>query len=699
MGNFFQELRRRNVVRVAGVYAVVGWILVQIGTTLEESMGLPAWFDGLIVALLLLGLPIALIFAWAYEMTPSGVVRTSDVPEGESITAETGSKLDYVIVVGILALGAIILWQGSRGPVGNNDADTAAAVPAAVDESLISESAPDGSLEPLEKSIAVLPFANRSPNPDDAFFADGMHDDLLTHLSKIRDMHVISRTSVMGYAGTDQKIPDIAHELGVATVMEGAVQRAGNRVRINVQLIDAATDAHLWAEIYDRELTADNIFDIQSEITEAIAGALNSVLSSADKQELNKKPTEILEAYDAYMEGRLHVSVYFAGFDRVEKAIAAFEKAIELDPQFAAAYAGKAYAEISAYWYTAAEGPWRERALASLQQAEALAPDAVETLAARGYYHYWGFLDYEPANAAFSSALAKSPNFMDAIAGHAFSMRRQGRFDDTIATLERGHRLDPLNMDVALSLAETYAKLGRFTEARAGLQRARSINSATGFDPSQGSLILKTTGDSAGAYATAMEPTPSLSANLFDYRTRCAVNTRDPENVQITLETWPEEFRRPGESPEAFELAKARALLFLGENDEAQRLLAEIKARLDASPRPYPQGWKANAIYWPVELSGLMGDLDGVRAAVADYETTTLPDAFGELTVLPAIATAFVLAGDPDAAFSYIDRLLDRQGPWVYAELSAEVAFDPVRNDPRWLELESNYETWAATGQ
>ena len=201
MDKFFKELRRRNVVRVAGVYAVAGWVLVQIATTLEESMNLPAWFDGLVVASLIIGLPIALILAWAFELTPEGVVRTEDIEEGQSITAETGRKLDYAIIAGIVILGVVILMQGSDDTT--TDTDSTIAMEATEGET---DTATSAALidEPLDKSIAVLPFSNRSPNPDDAFFTDGVHDDLLTHLSKIGDMHVISRTSVMGYAGSDR---------------------------------------------------------------------------------------------------------------------------------------------------------------------------------------------------------------------------------------------------------------------------------------------------------------------------------------------------------------------------------------------------------------------------------------------------------------------------------------------------------------
>ena len=470
MGKFFEELRRRNVVRVAGVYAVVAWGLVQIATTLEESMGLPSWFDGLIVAFLLIGLPVALLFAWAFELTPDGVVRTEDVAAGESIGRKTGRKLDFAIIGGILLLGAIIIWQGSRVPDQVENVPETIAAEIAEGEPLVADL--EDTFAPPEKSIAVLPFENRSPNPDDAFFADGMHDDLLTHLSKIRDMHVISRTSVMGYADTDLKIPEIARDLGVATVMEGAVQRAGSRVRINVQLIDAVTDAHLWAEIYDRELTADNIFEIQSEITKAIATALNSVLSSADKEQLETRPTESLEAYDAYMAGRLKSNVFFSQRERFDEAIALFDLAISYDPDFAEAYAGKAYTQVAAYWYAIGDEPWLEWALESLQQAEALAPDSVETLTARGYYYYWGLLDYDTANTAFERALDQSPNNILTLAGYAFSNRRAGNFDVALAALEHGHRVDPMSHDVVLSLqiptssSGTSAKRGPHTGVR-----------------------------------------------------------------------------------------------------------------------------------------------------------------------------------------------------------------------------------------
>jgi TolB-like protein len=697
VNNFFQELRRRNVVRVAGVYVVVGWVLVQIATTLEESIGLPQWFDGLIVSLLLLGLPVALIFAWAFELTPEGVVRTQDVPEGESITRQTGRRLDYAIIFGIIALGAIMLWRGSAdAPPGTEAgvAETATARPESEAEAVPGEpNAPT----PIEKSIAVLPFENRSPNPDDAFFADGMHDDLLTHLSKIRDMHVISRTSVMGYANTERRIPDIGRELGVATVMEGAVQRAGNRVRINVQLIDAATDAHLWAEIYDRELTADNLFDIQSEITQAIADALHAVLSSSDEQQIAQRPTASIAAYDAYLEGRLQASVYFGGVDRFRQAVGLFDRAIELDPDFAEAYAYKAYSMILAYWYVGG-AEWRERAQQALQEAEQLAPDAVETLTARGYYHYWGFLDYASAEKAFSAALAVSPNFILAISGDAFSRRRAGDFDAATMGLEKAHRLDPRNVDAVLSLAETYARLGRFDDARGALRRASNISTLSGLDLSLASLTQLALGDTDGAWQTITRSTPAPNPSHFQTRVIMALATRDPEKIRRSLEQWPADMRRPYEAPEVYAIMQARALLFLGEDDEAAAVLAGLQSRLAASENPFPQGWAPNAYYFPVDVAAMTGDIESLRAAVADFETNAAPDAWGGLSMLIRFAGAFATAGDPDAAFDYIDRVNDDLGAWTYAELSVTVEFDSLHDDPRWRALEADYEDWLSRG-
>jgi len=695
MDNFFKELRRRNVVRVAGVYAVAGWVLVQIATTLEDSMNLPAWFDGVVVALLIIGLPLALILAWAFELTPDGVVRTEDVPEGQSVTANTGRKLDYAIIAGIVVLGIVIVM--TRSDQGAMKTDSPAVAEAVVEESAdLGADAPAELL--IEKSIAVLPFENRSPNADDAFFAAGVHDDLLTHLSKIADMHVISRTSVMGFAGSDRKIPDIGRELGVATVMEGAVQRAGNRVRINVQLIDVKTDNHIWAEIYDRDLTADNIFDIQSEITKAIASALNTVLSDSDEAELARRPTQNLAAYDAFVAGKLQSVLYERGAASLLASIKHFNEAIANDPQFGEAYALRAYSEIAIHWYTPEPGDWLAAADESLRMAARLAPNAIETHMARGYYHYWGHLDYVAADAEFELALEESPNYPLAIAGKAFAARRAGRFEEAITLLEMGTRLDPLNVDMHGSLMESLAGLGRFDEAEVARKRSLAANDGAGLnlDPTNVGLIWIQQGDVERSWQAVATPREDQPEVYYLSRVNYAVMSRDPERMRHTLNTWPESLRSPGHAPEVYNISRAEVMLALGETEAARALFEEIKARIDSSADPYPLGWRPNAMYFPVELPGYVGDLDGVRNAITESEDSRRPDAWAEVDYLHAYAQALLWAGAPEEALDYVERMVEVRGPYIYLRLSIDPAFDSVREHPRYLALKADYETWAA---
>ncbi len=317
MSSFFSELKRRNVVKVGAAYAVVGWILIEVGSVLIPTFGAPEWIFKFFALLVVLGFPLALIFAWAFEMTPEGLKREHEVDRSQSITAKTGRKLDFGII-GLLAVAlSISIFLNLR------------------DDSSTDEDYVNGRL-----SIAVLPFTSRSTDPENALFADGIHDDLLTTLAKIGSLKVISRTSVMEYRDTTKNLKEIGKELGVANVMEGAVQKFGNSVRINVQLIDADTDEHLWAESYDRELTTRNLFAIQSEISEEIATALKATLTPDEQDRISAVRTENLEAYNLYLAGRSQLAQ--RGLDNLRIAREQFEQAIELDPQFADAYSGLA---------------------------------------------------------------------------------------------------------------------------------------------------------------------------------------------------------------------------------------------------------------------------------------------------------------------------------------------------------------------
>ncbi len=337
MSSIFAELKRRNVFRVAGVYAVVGWVLAQISTTLEEALGLPPWFDGLIVALLLLGLPIAIVFAWAFEMTPNGVVRTESVPEGESITADTGHKLDYAIIAGLVLLAAMVVWQKTGSDAVVHDSVTADA-PAQVTDTPQFDAA----------SIAVLPFADLSPRGDQEYFSDGISEEILNVLVAVDGLEVTSRTSSFQFKGGDLGIPAIAKTLNVRHVLEGSVRKSGEAIRVTAQLIDASNDKHLWSDTYDRPLTAENIFAIQDEIANSIVNALSDALGVGALEPVKvSATTRNLTAYELFLQAR---PLYQArrDLDIVDDLLA---RALEQDPTFAEAWEMRAATRLLAVGY------------------------------------------------------------------------------------------------------------------------------------------------------------------------------------------------------------------------------------------------------------------------------------------------------------------------------------------------------------
>lgn len=281
--SLFNELKRRNVFKVGIAYVVMAWLVIQVADVVLGNIDSPEWVIQVLMLFLAIGFPVALFFAWAFELTPEGVVHQSELDKSSSIAPQTGRKLNYIII-SLLAVALVYFVWESRFQT--NDAAPV-------------EASGQQNQETVRPSIAVLPFDNRSNREEDQFFTDGIHDDLLTTIAKIGSMKVISRTSVMEYRDTTKKIPQIAKELGVANILEGGIQRSGNMVRINVQLIDAKTDEHLWAEIYDRELTAENLFSIQSEISKTIAEALQATLSPEEVQRIDTIATENLYALEA----------------------------------------------------------------------------------------------------------------------------------------------------------------------------------------------------------------------------------------------------------------------------------------------------------------------------------------------------------------------------------------------------------------
>lgn len=362
--SLLRELKRRNVFRTAIAYLALAWLLTEVAGTVLPGFGVPDWAFKFVVILLALGFVPVLLFSWVYEITPEGLKRERDVVRDDSITHLTAKRLDYAtIAMLILAAGVLLadhLWLDNR-----TDSTRSRLSP----EPEQSDSTTGRSeATPLLNSIAVLPFANRSNLPEDAFFVDGIHDDLLTYIAQIGSIKTISRTSVMKYRDSTQSVPDIARELDVATVLEGGVQRSGDTVRINVQLIDARTDDHLWSQIYDRELTAANVFTIQSEIATAIAEALRTELTPAARQRFENAPTDNLEALEAYFLGRQSMATRTVS--DLARAVEYFESATTADPTFALAYAGLSLASALYENYAGLTGEDRRAWLDSSRAAQ-----------------------------------------------------------------------------------------------------------------------------------------------------------------------------------------------------------------------------------------------------------------------------------------------------------------------------------------
>jgi TolB-like protein/Tfp pilus assembly protein PilF len=428
--SLFEELKRRNVFRVSVAYTVSAWLIIQVVATIAPILSVPDTVQRLILTALMIGLPVAVVLAWIYELGPDGLRKDS----GASQVAGHGRKLDFVII-GILLVALVL--------------------------SITSRPLPDTH---VESSVAVLPFENMSGDTSNDPFTAGIHDDLLTRLSHIKTIRTISRTSVLRYRESNLSIPEIAEELGVATILAGGVQRSGDRVRINARLIRADRDEHLWAETYDRELSASNVFAIQSEIANEIAVQLRVALTEEDKERLNVVPTRSIAALDAYFFGR--VLLEERTVSSLEAAIEYFESVIELDPEFALAWSGLADAYMLLPEYSASIDPVvvESRALAAVQEALRLDPTIPEVKASHAWYQL-RFYDWDNAEIIFREALAVAPDNVNVLhwLSHVYSF--QGRFDEAIVTARRAVAVDPESKMMRTNLAYILVDAGQFDEA------------------------------------------------------------------------------------------------------------------------------------------------------------------------------------------------------------------------------------------
>jgi len=446
LNTLFSEFKRRNVIRVAALYLVIAWLIAQVADVVIGLGELPPSVGRVVLIILALGFPVAVALAWFFEWTSEGIRRESDLTAPVA-GLPSRQRMDYVILslllVALAYFAATHDWRGAP-PV-------------------------------TSASVAVLPLENRSAQPDDLYFTDGIHEDILTQLGKISSLVVISRTSMMQYRDTGKTIPEIAGELGVATILEGGVQRAGNRVRVNLQLIDAASDKHLWAETYDRELSVENVFAIQSEIAASIAEALHARLLPAERQSIETVPTNNLEAYDAYLLGRRHMAA--RRLEELFKARERFQQAVQLDPEYALAYTGLADTLVLLSTHLQPES---ETLLAAAESAAGMAlelnPDLGEAHTSYGLVsEYMG----DPAE-VFEPYLRRgvelAPGSADARKWYANHLGASGQNDLALEQLQKAVQLDPMSPIIRVNLSTSLRIAGRRDEALNQLRRALEID-------------------------------------------------------------------------------------------------------------------------------------------------------------------------------------------------------------------------------
>jgi TolB-like protein/Flp pilus assembly protein TadD len=654
MNGFFQELQRRKVYRVAAAYIIAAGFIIQIGSAIFPAWELPTWTLRVVVVLLLVGFPIALILAWAYDVTPQGIRITSG-----------GHRRRNLIM--LIALGVIIS--------------------AAAGFFLL----PRASARKIDKSIAVLPFQNLSDEKENAYFADGIQDDILTNLSKIGDLKVISRMSVMSYRGDGARnAREIGKTLGVATLLEGSVRRAGDRVRVSVQLINADNDEHIWAEDYDRDLT--DVFAIQTDLARKIVSALQAKLSANEKARLDRRPTENSEAYLLFVQAH----DYFNRPDKPRetrlKAEQLFEQAINLDRNFAAAYAGLSMVES---WFYHDDDPVpmrREKARLNANEALRLQPDLPEGRLALGYSYYYGDRNYERALAEFEIAKRDLPNEAQAYSAIAAIQRRQGKWAESNANFEKSIALDPKNISVLFNLAYSYTAQRNFETADKIFDRTlAAAPQSFGSRGMKGALAIMWKGDirSAEKQVSLMPPDYSI---VTAARTWILIMQRKFGDALQLVQQFREEtlsWFNPAPCPKAF--LEGRLYLYQGDKIRAQAAFEQARPVAEKLMREAP-GDAARHGQLGAVLAGMGLKEDAINEGKKAVELVPeSEDAFDGPKATAALAEIYAWVGENDEALRLIDHLLQVPSFMSVQVLKLDPGWDPLRKDPRFQELIDKY--------
>jgi TolB-like protein/Flp pilus assembly protein TadD len=672
--SLFAELKRRNVYKVGAMYCVAGWLLVQIVTQVFPIFHVSELAQRIIVLAIVAGFPLALVLSWIYELTPQGIVKTDEVAPGASIATQTGQKLNRAIIgvllLAVVMMGARLLWPQATAPAASVAATAAAS---------------------SDKSIAVLPFDNLSDDKSNAYFAEGIQDEVLTRLAKIGTLKVVSRTSTLQFAAHPGNLAEIAAKLGVANVVEGSVQKAGDAVRINVQLIRAEGDSHLWAETYDRKL--DNVFGVQSEVAGAIAAALGTTLSGGERKEVEAVPTRNAAAYDAYLRG---VALYRKGFhiEWYVESTDAFRQAVQADPEFAQAWAYLSRGLSTLIFWGVQDSPQaRAEALDALERAERLQPDAFDTQMARAYYIYRVQRDYDEAQRRFEALHQRWPNESEVLSSLSYILARKDRLDEANRRLREALALDPLNIQYYKLLGVDLLAQRRFDEARQMLDRVReiapgdqeSVQFSAAIDMAQGRL------DHAASLIAGTSPPQHLSDNRDGLIILARLQRRYADAIALLRKL----LDGAGADTPAYDLlggytdlADAQRLAGDAQGAAQSYRKAQAIARQmhDQAPdNPQPLGALAWTQAWLGDLPGALASYQRLDQLVPETKDANLSRSYQD-------SQARVLAGHgrPQEALRLIEHLL--QVNVVGLTLTPELLrldpdWDALRGDARFQQL------------
>jgi TolB-like protein/Flp pilus assembly protein TadD len=677
--NFFAELKRRNVYKVAIAYAVVAWLLIQVATQVFPFFEIPNWAVRLVVLLLVIGFPVALILAWAFELTPEGIKRAEDVDLSKSVTRKTGRKLDFFIIAVLLLVIGILLFQRLHPNVS----------PA------VSSS--------LEKSIAVLPFDNLSRDPDNAYFSDGIQDEILTKLAGIGDLKVISRKSTAKYKSTPEDLKTVARELGVATVLEGSVQRAGDKVRVNVQLLDARIDTHLWAKSYDRDLK--DVFTVESEVAQEIADTLRAKLSPSQSDALATAPTRDTEAYDLFLKGEYeeHQAESVLNAELFDHAQTFYRQALARDPNFALAYARLAYSELYRHWFitnlTSAE---LAEVKSNIDRALAIAPALPDAHLALGLFYYWGHRDYDAGLRELDRVIELQPSSSLGRNYRAAIYRRRGEWKRSLAEHDRAAELDPRDSGIPAEIADTYIILRRWGDAEHALTRALAL------DPHKAAAVqdlaltyINSTGDIRRA-RRAFEGVPAESkitvvadwgviAVMVDHRVYVDVFEK---HFADALKAWDVASSNTPEARLRQLEARVGIQVLAGQTAVAKPECEQTRALLEARLAERPEDRTSlTALAWVYVCLGRNADALRVARQAADL----LPiekDALAGPYFLAGLAEIEARTGRAEEAVKILRQLITAPAGEVIsiARLKIDPVWDPIRNDPDFQKLISEPE-------